>query len=126
MLAAILVPVPPARFGAAYARFALRDGNAIAVASVAAGLTLNDGNVLADLRMALGAVAPIPKMVPCNGALVGRLVEDVADEAAQAAMAVAEPISDIRGSAEYRRRLIGVLAKRAILAAAQRAERNRR
>ena len=47
VLTAVLVPYQPERFGAAYARFALRDGNAIAVAGVAAGLQLDaEGHVM--------------------------------------------------------------------------------
>lgn len=124
VLAAVLVPQPPARFGAAYARFGLRNGNAIAVASVAASLTLNDDGTVHDARIALGAVAPRPMMVEgANLWLEGReLNDDATAEAARAAMEAAEPISDLRGSAEYRRELVGVLTKRALKAAEKRAK----
>jgi len=124
VLAAVFVQRPPARFGAAYARFGLRNGNAIAVASVAAGLNLNDDGTVHNARIALGAVAPAAKFVQeANLWLEGReLNEDALKEAARAAMKAAEPISDIRGSAEYRRELVGVLTKRALMAAEQRAK----
>jgi carbon-monoxide dehydrogenase medium subunit len=124
LLTAVFVPRPPTRFGAAYARFGLRNGNAIAVASVAASLNLDDDGTVHNARIALGAVAPAAKLVQAaNLWLEGReLSDDVLDEAANAAMEAAEPISDLRGSAEYRRELVGVLTKRALVAAAQRAK----
>lgn len=124
VLAAVFIPRPPARFGAAYARFGLRNGNAIAVASVAASLSLNDDGTAHRARIALGAVAPAAKLVQAaNLWLEGReLNEDALEEAARTAMEAAEPISDVRGSAEYRRELVGVLTKRALIAAEQRAK----
>ncbi len=116
VLIAVTVPTPPRGFGAAYARFALRDGNAIAVAAVAAGLLLDPDDTVRKARIALGAVAPTPRLVePAGALLAGRPVdEDALDEAAEAAIAAAEPITDIRGSAEFRRRLVGTLTRRAI------------
>jgi carbon-monoxide dehydrogenase medium subunit len=55
LLAAIVVPRPPPRFGAAYARFGLRNGNSIAVATVAASLILDDDGAVHDVHIALGA-----------------------------------------------------------------------
>ncbi len=123
MLIAVTVPTPPRGFGAAYARFALRDGNAIAVAAVAAGLCLESDNTVREARIALGAVAPTPRLVESAGALLaGRALGDgVIADAAEAAMEAAEPITDVRGSAEFRRRLVGTLARRAIRKARARA-----
>ena len=123
LLTAIVVPEPPAGFGAAYARFALREANGIAVAAVAAGLRLDDRGMIADARLVLGAVAPVPKVVEsAPNVLRGRFADHdaFADVAAEARRA-AEPISDIRGSAEFRRELVGVLAQRALTTAARRA-----
>jgi len=119
----VLVPHPPARFGAAYARFALREGNGIAVAAVAAGLRLDENGTIAQARIVLGAVAPIPKLAASAAtALVGQSADaDAFARAATAAMEEAEPISDVRGSAEFRRELVGVLTRRALHEAARRA-----
>jgi carbon-monoxide dehydrogenase medium subunit len=124
VLERVLVPDPAPGFGAAYERFALRGGNAIAVAAVAAALLMDDDGTVREARIALGAVAPTPRLVDvAAAALVGRAPgDDAATAAAQAAMDAAEPISDIRGSAEYRRRLVGILTGRAIAAARQRAQ----
>nr|CAI78853.1 carbon monoxide dehydrogenase medium chain [uncultured bacterium] len=128
VLTAILVPQPPPSFGAAYARFQLRDGNAIAVAAVAAGVLLDNDSSVKEARIVLGAVAPVPLLVESAGAaLVGQAPEESAfRHAADAAMGAAEPISDLRGSAEYRRELVGVLTRRALSAACQRAREARR
>ncbi len=128
ILTAVLVPNPSAGSGAAYARFSLRDGNAIAVAGVAASLHLNAAGRMDDARIALGAVAPTPKLAErARDVLLGGTPgEDVFAEAARVAAEAAEPISDIRGSAEYRREIVKVMAQRALqkaLARAREAER---
>jgi carbon-monoxide dehydrogenase medium subunit len=123
LLAAILVPQPPPGFGAAYARFGLRKGNSIAVATVAASLILDDDGAVRDVRLALGAVAPRPLNVDAAKLWLEdrKLNGDAFAEVARAAMEAAQPISDIRGSAEYRRELVGVLTRRALVAAEKRA-----
>ena len=122
LLAAVIVPRPNARFGAAYARFGLREANAIAVAGVAAGLALNDDGTVRSVRIALCAVSPAPKLVRSAAeVLLGRVLDEGAlRKAAAAAMQAAQPISDLRGSADYRRELVGVLTRRALVAASQR------
>ena len=122
LLAAVNVPRPPERFGAAYARFGLREANAIAVAGVAVALALNDDRTVRSARIALCAVAPVPKFVKeATRLLVGRVLDERAcAQAAALAMEAAEPISDLRGSAEYRRELVGTLTRRALAAAHQR------
>ncbi len=124
ILTKVLIPKPPAGFGAAYARFQLRDGNAIAVAAVAASLTLDGDGLIRDARVVLGAVAPVPVLVRDAGAaLIGqRPGEEVFRLAADAATRAAEPISDVRGSAEYRRQMVGVMAGRALARAYDRSQ----
>lgn len=122
LLSAVTVPRPSARFGAAYARFGLREANAIAVAGVAVALSLNDDRTVRSARIALCAVAPVPRFVKeAARLLVGRVLDERAcAQAAQLAMEAAEPISDLRGSAEYRCELVGTLTRRALAAAQQR------
>jgi carbon-monoxide dehydrogenase medium subunit len=123
ILTAVIVPNPPKSFGAAYARFALRAANACAVAGVAASVQIND-NIIDAASVAIGSVAPTPKLVePAATLLVGRPADqDAFDEAATVAMEAADPISDIRASAEYRRELVRVLTRRALTEAANRAQ----
>jgi aerobic carbon-monoxide dehydrogenase medium subunit len=125
LLTHILVPNPGVRAGAAYQRFALRAGNAIAVAGVAAALALDTQGKIVSARIALNAVAPVPMLVAGVGAMLAhRSVDEAMDDAAAAAMAAAKPISDVRGSADFRRELVGVLTRRALTAAHARAMEN--
>lgn len=123
ILTEIRVPYPPPRFGAAYSRFALREANGCAVATVAASLRLDEKGVIRDARVCVGAVAPIPKLAQKAGAvLLGKPADKAAfRQAAQEAQEISQPISDIRSSADYRRELIGILTRRALDAARQRA-----
>ena len=74
----------------------------------------------------MGAVAPTPLLArEASDLLVGREVSaEVIEEAAAAARAIARPISDMRGSAEFRTHLVGVLTKRALNGAVARARGN--
>jgi len=123
VLTEIIVPEPPAGFGAAYARFQLRDGNAIAVASVGASLLLDADGRVRDARIVLGAVAPVPKLVEAAGAVLTGKPPEVEgfEQAARIARENAEPISDVRASAEHRRDLVQVLTRRALATAYRRA-----
>ncbi len=123
IVTAILVPTPNPNFAAAYARFALREGNAIAVASAACGITLDNNEYITDLRISLGAVGPTPINVnhAADLALGKQLHELDLDAIANEAATAAQPIGDIRGSIEYRRKLVGILTTRAIQSAHQRA-----
>ena len=74
-------------------------------------------------RVALAAVAPTPLLVADAGAALvdGTLDDALIDKAASLAQAAAKPISDMRGTPEYRTHLVGVLVKRALHVAIQRA-----
>ncbi len=125
VLVRITVPPPPDRFGAAFHRFSLREGNSIGVASVAASVVFDDAQVIREAILVAGAVAPTPVIVDGAAAgLIGRpLNDDSCQDAADAVMNATRPIGDIRGSAEFRRELCGVLTDRALRSAAQRSER---
>jgi CO/xanthine dehydrogenase FAD-binding subunit len=123
ILTEVIVPQSPARFGAGYARFGLREANAVAVAAVAASLVLKADGTIDQARVCLSAVAGKPTLVAdAQSALAGKALDESSlDRAAKAAMATAQPISDIRGSADYRRELIVTLTRRALLTAQKRA-----
>jgi len=123
ILTEIRVPYPPPRFGAAYTPFALREANGCAVAAVAASLQLDEKGIIRNARVCVGAVAPVPKLAQKAGAvLVGKAADKAAfRESAEAAQEISQPISDIRSSADYRRELIGILTRRALDTARQRA-----
>jgi CO/xanthine dehydrogenase FAD-binding subunit len=123
ILTSIVIPEQPANSGADYQRFTLRAGQALAVAAVAARLTLEGGKI-AGARIALGAVGPTPLFVPdCGDSLLGKSPgEAVFAAAAEIAAAAAKPICDLRGSDEYRRDLVRTLTLRALSTAHARAE----
>jgi CO/xanthine dehydrogenase FAD-binding subunit len=94
----------------------------IAVVGAAASVTLDEDGGLAALSVALTAVAPTIIAVGDLEALIGRQVDAalLADVAARAS-ARSTPISDLRASERYRRHCVGVMASRAVDAAARRA-----
>lgn len=123
VLVAIQLPAQPPRTGSAYERHTPRQEMDIAIAGVGAQVTLDDHGKIADLRVALGAVGPTPFRAPRAEARgIGHHPDDATvREVARIAAGEARPISDQRGSAEYRRRLVEVLTRRTILAAVDQA-----
>ncbi len=101
----------------------------IAVVGAGAAVVLSDGlRTIAEARIALGAVAPTPLLVAeAAEVLVGKAPADgIYAEAAALAQEAARPISDMRGSAAYRRHLVAVLTKRALRGAVERARNSSR
>lgn len=117
-------PTPEPHTGAHYLRFIPRGEMDIAVAGAAAWIALDPHTgTIADAKIALAAVAPHPLLVPEVGAaLVGRApTEGAYAVAAAVAQSAAHPIDDTRGTAAQRRHLVGVLVKRALRGAVDRA-----
>ena len=123
MLVSLKIPTPESNSSSYYLRFIPRNEMDIAVVGVGASVTLDDAKQkIVSARIALAAVAPTPLFAEeASRLLAGREVSDTAiDEAAQAAQAIARPISDMRGTAEQRTHLVGVLTRRALNGAIQR------
>jgi len=96
----------------------------IAVVGVGTSLTLGaDRSTVTEARLALGAVAPITLLVAeAAAALIGKpFSEATVAQAAAATQAAARPISDMRGTVEQRRHLVGVLTRRTLQTAFARA-----
>lgn len=108
---------------AAFQKFGLRKGQALALVNAAASFWIDRGRFVSP-RIALGAVAPTVIRAPAAEAyLAGRAVSaDAIEEAGRIAAAEAKPISDFRASAGYRRHLVAVLVRRALDAARVRAQ----
>ena len=123
MVIAIKLPPKPARTGDAYLRFIPRTEMDIAVVGAGVCVTLDGNGVCQAAKVTLGAVAPTVLIVPdAAAALVGGKLDDAALGALDAAArAACKPISDKRGTIEYRTKVAGVLARRAAAIAFQRA-----
>ena len=114
-LVGLKIPRPGNNSADAYLRFIPRTEMDIAVAGAGVALTLDDGGTCTAARVAIGAVAPTVLLVEAAAsALVGTKVDDDALNAAAAACSdAASPITDKRGTVEYRKKVVGVLCKRA-------------
>ena len=126
LVVAIEVDHKPANTGDAYLRMIPRTEMDIAVVGAGVRVTLDDSGTCTAATVALGAVAPTVVRVPdAEAALVGSTLDDAALAAcAAAASAACNPIDDMRGTIAYRTQVAGVLAKRAVVAAAERARGN--
>jgi CO/xanthine dehydrogenase FAD-binding subunit len=122
LLVELVIPAPAPRSGGNYLRHTPRRELDIAVVGVASQLTLSDG-VCTRARIALAAVAPVPlRATSAEQALEGRpITTELIEQAAGLAVEAARPISDQRGSAEFRRHLVRVLTRRTLTTALARA-----
>jgi carbon-monoxide dehydrogenase medium subunit len=122
ILTEIRVPVPPPRSAGAYFKLERKVGD-FATAAVAAQVTLSADGTCERAGIGLTNVGPVPlKAVPAEEFLRGKKLDaGNLDEAARLAAGVAEPSSDLRGPADYKRGLIAEFTKRALSRAAERA-----
>ncbi|NNE79996.1 MAG: xanthine dehydrogenase family protein subunit M [Silicimonas sp.] len=109
--------------GDAYLRFIPRTEMDIAVVGVAVSLSLDDKGLVTSARVALGAVAPTVLLVePAAEAIIGTKLDDAAlERLADVCSAACQPIDDKRGTIEFRKKVSGVLARRAARIAFDRA-----
>ena len=125
MLVSLHFPPPVANSGAHYLRFIPRNEMDIAVAGVGVSVVLDNGNIK-EARVALASVAPTPLFVAAAGqAISGKPAnEDTVRIASAIARDAAKPITDMRGTIEYRTHLCEVLTRRALIKAIERAKEN--
>ena len=116
LLKEIVVPQPAEGSGSFYLRHTPRARMDLAVAGVAAAVTLDTDGTVTDARLALGAVAPVPmRATEAEALLAGQaLTDELLQEVGATAAREAKPIDDLRASAEYRRHLVSVLTQRAL------------
>ena len=117
------LPPRPARSADAYLRFIPRTEMDIAVVGCGINVTLDESGVCTAARVALGAVAPTVILVQAAAdVLIGhKLDAETLAKLDAAAQAAAKPISDKRGTVEYRTKIAGVLARRTAAIAFDRA-----
>lgn len=125
-IVSFLLPERAPHSGDCYLRLTPRTEMDIAIVGAGVNLTLDDSGTCTAARVALGAVAPTPLLVKeCADALVGTKVDDAAlTKMGEAASAACNPISDKRGTKEYRIKTAAVIARRAAERALERAKAN--
>ncbi len=116
----VLVPPPPEGSGVSYQFISQRSKVDIAAVCVAAMVVIDKGRTR-DVKIVLGAVAPTPiRALEAEGLLRGKKLADRSiQKAAEQASQEARPITDMRATSEYRRLMVAVLTKRALLEARQ-------
>ena len=116
-LESFMIPEPWPNSASRFIQLGLRAAQEIDVASVAVNMALDpsDGAV-ANVRIAMGAVAPIPMRAREAEAILkgGKPSDDIIDKAAESCGQECQPIDDLRAPATYRRHVIKVLAGKAI------------
>ncbi|MGZ7029336.1 MAG: FAD binding domain-containing protein, partial [Terriglobales bacterium] len=120
LLVQIFVPKSKGRGGWSFQKFG-RTETDISVVNCAAGLSVTRDGKVAWARLALGAVAPAPmRALKAEGLLVGQAITaELIERAAESVASEVQPISDQRASAEYRREISQVMARRALRECAQ-------
>jgi len=123
LLVDIIIPRERLGRGCSFRKFGLRKGQALALVNAAASLDLNAGK-MADVRIALGAVAPtVIRTRKAENLLEGKAPsDDLFAEAGDVAATEAKPINDFRASADYRLDLIRAGTKRVLVEALERAQ----
>ena len=124
ILTTIVLPPPAALSGSAYERFIPRNEMDIAVAGAGSWVKLGgDGTTIERARIGLAAVAPTPLFAAeASQWLAGKpAMDETFVRAGELARKLAAPISDMRGTAEFRVHLVGVLTRRTLARAVERA-----
>lgn len=113
MVLEVHVPAPEPKSGASYQKFNLLDSD-MGIVAAAAAVTLDNDGKCKDVRVVLGNAGPTPKRVKgIEELLIGKAYdENLFAEAGKIASEDCEPVSDIHGSEEHRRHILGVLTKR--------------
>ena len=125
LLTAIRVPIPAPHTGSVYIKFLPRTADDYATVGVAATVRLDPATgTCQDCRIALGSVGSTPlRALQAEGVVRGqRLTPELLREAGAVAQQQTDPISDTRGSAEYKRAMAGVFVRRALEQAWQQAQ----
>ena len=122
ILTSIFVPLPPPSSGVSYKHISARGKVDISAVGVSA-MVIMSGETCKEGKIVLGAVAPVPlraikteKLIK-GKKLTGELIERAGVQAADES----RPITDVRATAEYRKKMVYVLTKRALREAKQRA-----
>ncbi len=117
LLTDVLVPVPKPHTGSIYLKFLPRTEDDYATVGVAASVEIEPASQLCqECRIVMGGVAPTPLRVPEAEALLSgqKWAPELLHKAASVAQEHTDPISDSRGSSDYKREMAGVCVRRAL------------
>lgn len=115
----LTLPRPLANTASKYVKYGPRKAADLAIVGVACMLLLRQDETIEDIKVALGAVAPVPMLVGEASALVGKKYSTtLAAECGKIAADAAKPITDFRASAEYRREMVAHFTQEAVTACA--------
>lgn len=122
IMTSVHVPIPSSKSGASYKRISARCGVDIAAVCVGVMAQFN-GKGCTQARIVLGAVAPIPlRAIGTENLVQGKgWTPELINQAGEKAAEEAKPISDVRASAEWRKKMVAVLTQRALEEAHERA-----
>ena len=123
LLTEVIVPIPPYRSGWSFYKLSVRRYMDIAIVNVASLVQVNEDGVITDAKIALGSVAPTPiRAYEAEERLRGNTINDILlDEVGKLAQEASNPITDQRGTAEYRRIMVYRLTKRVVRGAYEQA-----
>ena len=124
ILVSLHFPTPPKGFGARYIRFIPRNEMDIAVVGAGVSVVLDQSGKISNAKIALASVAPTPIVInDASDCLIGQEpTESVISNAGQIARNSIKPITDMRGTIEFRQQLSDVLTRRALTDAITRAK----
>jgi len=124
ILTEIRLPQMPACTAAHFIKLGQRRSMAISIVNLSTRLSLGEDDTVSVARIALGAVAPTAvRAIAAESVLVGKkITADLLEQAAQRASEETSPISDVRSSSGYRKRMTRVLVRRALMATLDRLE----
>jgi aerobic carbon-monoxide dehydrogenase medium subunit len=112
IVVAIEVPLPAARTRASYVKFQILERPSVGVAIAA---ELDGDRLVGAPSVVVGAADEVPRRVPTESLAGARVREPaVSDALAEAARAAVDPVADLAGTAEFKRHLVGVFARRAL------------
>lgn len=121
IVTAVELPAPAPHSGGAYLKYLPRSVEDYGVVTASAYVTFGADGTCAAARLALGAVLDRPLVVDASPLLGTALAEADARVLAETVRELVDPIDDVRGSAAYKREMVVVFARRALVAAAERA-----
>jgi len=122
MVVSVEVDAPPARSGSSFFKYMARQTLEIPTVNTAAAITLNADGTCAAARACIGAVSWKPIVLDLKELVGQRLSEDLLRKSVQRVRERVEPMSDVRGSAAYKREMAVEFSARALMTAWKRAQ----